>query len=268
MCLQSIYKNLSNNFKIFVVDNNSEKSNNDLIKSYCKKKSIYFINSETNGGFAYGINLALRKINHNNDEYIWVLNNDAIVVNNTLDELIKYYESDNFGLIGSKVMDYTNPNLVQSNHGYIIPLLGLVRMSRSEKICFENFYPIGASLFTSTSVLKKVGLFDESFFLYYEELDYATRVEKFNFKVGVCNKSKVFHKQGSSTNSKTRGDFNFQMELIKEQSFFNYYSKYYSNYFISAYFGIFLKLFKNIYRLNFKVSKFYYSLLKSKLNGR
>ncbi|NQZ75626.1 MAG: glycosyltransferase family 2 protein, partial [Ekhidna sp.] len=62
----------------------------------------------------------------------------------------------------------------------------------------ETSYPHGAAMLISRENVKKVGLMSENYFLYYEELDWGTRVRNGGLKVGVCMSSKIVHKESAT----------------------------------------------------------------------
>ena len=182
---------------------------NDLRPSASHERLI-FIKSEKNLGFAGGNNLGLRYILHRNDhDYVWLLNNDTVVHPKSVGALITRMEEDpRIGICGSKLCFYSAPHLVQAYGGSTYsPLtarnrhIGISKPAsvQEDRASVERQlgYIVGASMLISRDFLDGVGLMSEDYFLYGEEIDWATRA-KGTFLQGYAPESLVFHKQGNS----------------------------------------------------------------------
>jgi len=117
-------------------------------------------------------------------------------------------ERPELGLCGSLNVDYTNPKLVQAQGGMtynrwtgrvsrIAPCLVEDLDSRPARMDYVN----GASTLASRSFLETIGLMEESYFLYFEELDWAMRA-KGKFALGYSRDSVIYHKEGATIGSK------------------------------------------------------------------
>ena len=181
---------------------------------------LILIRSRKNLGFAGGNNLGLRYILRRNDhEYVWLLNNDTVVHPKSLACLIDRMKEDmRIGICGSKLCFYSVPHLVQAYGGSAYsPLTGRNRhigisnpaSVQEDRASVERQlgYILGASMLISRDFLDHVGLMNEDYFLYYEEIDWVTRA-KGKFLQGYAPGSIVFHKHGSSLggNWPTRGN--------------------------------------------------------------
>jgi len=181
------------------------------------KYPVIIIKNKDNYGFAKGNNTALRfTLKRQDFDYIWLLNNDTIIEKNTLSNLIKTAEKKNkIGFIGSVIRYYDNPNLIQTiGGGKFYPILGLGKlyMKNQHISILENLNPeevnnyldyiMGASLLIRKETLEDVGIFDEDYFLYTEELDLITRGKRKGWKLAVALDSFVYHKESASTKDK------------------------------------------------------------------
>jgi GT2 family glycosyltransferase len=175
---------------------------------------LVLIRSEQNLGFAGGNNLGLRYILSRGDhDYVWLLNNDTVVHPEALAEMIKRMEEEpRIGICGSKLCFYSAPHLIQAYGGSTYsPLTGrnshigvlesVAAADNRAAVERQLRYIIGASLLVSKNFLASIGLMSEDYFLYYEELDWATRARG-KFFQGYAPGSIVFHKQGSSMGGK------------------------------------------------------------------
>jgi len=174
---------------------------------------IVLVQTASNLGFAGGCNVGLRYgLERGDGEYFWLLNNDTVVDPMALAAQIDKMESDpQLGITGSTLLFYDEPDVVQCCAGYgfnfwtarVRPAAEVVARNRlpeetavEEKLRFVS----GASMFVRRCFLEKVGLMNEQYFLYFEEIDWTTRAKGL-FKLGYCSVSRVFHKEGSSIGS-------------------------------------------------------------------
>jgi len=91
-CLTGAFQTDYPNFEVVVVDNNSQDGSFELAKNYFPK--AHFIKNEKNLGFAAGNNIGIRFALERMADYVFLLNNDAVVSKNTLSELIKAAQSE------------------------------------------------------------------------------------------------------------------------------------------------------------------------------
>ena len=249
-CINSILESTYSNFQIILVDNYStDDSLNSLKTFYSNIDKITIIKSDKNGGYGYGVNIGLKhSILKKDCRYIWVLNNDTIIFNNTLEEFVSAeINSKNLKIWGSKVLnkDFTiqslgcriNKYFMTTKHNY----------NGFKDICYDKSkykidYIHGCSMFFNKDVVNRVGLFDENYFLFYEDVDYSMQSKRNNISLDICNKSKIIHKE-NSTIKKMNYEFYSTSNRLKIAK------KYFSNKLLFVYIGIFFELIKNIFLL-------------------
>ncbi len=174
---------------------------------------LILIQTGANLGFAGGNNVGIRYALKRNDfKYVWLLNNDTIIQPDTLTQLVNRMEKDPaIGICGSTLLYYSDPQKVQAHGGATynswlgIPKhIGIFKdkneLLDNEKIERKMDYVVGASMLVSKSFLNDIGLMGEEYFLYREELDWATRA-KGKYKLGYAEGSIVYHKEGKSVGS-------------------------------------------------------------------
>ncbi len=176
------------------------------------------IQTGANLGFAGGNNVGIRyALATQQYEYLWLLNNDTVVDTEALSALHEYaIAHPNIALIGSTVIDYYQRDTVQCAGGcHYSPLLTIVKRvfggqplkkvrQHSEAITFD--YVFGAAMFLPIEAVQKVGLLNEEYFLFYEELDYTQRLKRQGYSIGWCKNSFVYHKGSASVGSVHEGD--------------------------------------------------------------
>jgi GT2 family glycosyltransferase len=175
-----------------------------------KLAQLILIQTGRNLGFSGGNNVALRFALARGDfDYVWLLNNDTVVASSALTELVHRLEQrPAAGLCGSTLLYYDAPETVQARGGVAyepwfatMRPLGkgdsLHRKADPQSIERSMDYPSGASVLVRRKFLEAVGLLSESYFLYYEELDWITRAGT-GFALAYSPESLVYHKEGSS----------------------------------------------------------------------
>lgn len=204
-CLESLKKINYPNYEVILVDNGSKDNQADKIKK--KFPNIILIKNKENEGFCkannQGITLALK----NKSDYVLLLNNDTVVNEDFLDILVKEMEEDKTIGISSPSIVYYKSNKIWSNGGKIIVPLGISIMIdkgkeyETSKFSNPNFLT-GCAMFIRKDVINKIGLLDEDYFAYYEDVDYSFRVQKAGFSIKVVPKSIIQHKKSASAGIK------------------------------------------------------------------
>jgi GT2 family glycosyltransferase len=201
MCVESLKKLSDVEYKIILVDNNSRCEVKRELREYVKiNECIYFIESNHNNGYAGGNNLALRyALSQADMEYCWVLNNDTIVEPDSLSLLVDYMNHHKqVGLCGSKLIYEWDRSKIQGYGACYNPALGTIHSCVNKEDIKDIDYIIGAAVLVRKSFLEDVGLMDEGYFLYYEELDWAVRARG-KYDIACVEESIVYHKEGAST---------------------------------------------------------------------
>jgi GT2 family glycosyltransferase len=172
---------------------------------------ITLIRSGGNLGFAGGCNVGMRAAGLSAFDFFWMLNTDTVVHRDALHALLRRALQDTkIGMVGSTVRYYDVPEKVQALGGaHMNPLHGVSRHLGQglplDQIGLETSdverrmsYVFGASMFVSGAYIREVGLMQEDYFLYFEEIDWALR-GRGRFTLGYAADSHVFHKSGASS---------------------------------------------------------------------
>lgn len=173
------------------------------------RQKLTLIQSGGNLGFAGGCNLGARfALQDPECEYIWLLNNDTVAEPHSLSAMVSVVSRDRkIGMCGSLCLFYDEPEAVQAPGGMPInlwigrarPPSGLRRDGVEEYLHRYNIdYINGASLIISRECLMDIGLLNQQYFLYFEEIDLALRA-KGKYTISYSLDSVVYHKQGAST---------------------------------------------------------------------
>ena len=215
-CLQSLAGLQGPLPKVIVCDNASVDDSWSMLQVYVEQQralDIQLVQTGANLGFAGGNNVGLRlALSDPSMEFVWLLNNDTVVAPGALVELQRHMtQHTEVGVCGSTLLYADEPDRIQAVGGQYNPWLGtsthlLGHQPYSEALCqsvnpAELDYVVGASMFVRRAVLETIGLLAEEYFLYCEEIDWATRMKRQmpEMTLGYAPDSLVYHKEGAST---------------------------------------------------------------------
>lgn len=208
-CLESLKKISYSNYEVIIVDNGSKEREGELLE---KKYGTYIrvIKSSQNLGFAEGNNAAIREVvRAGTSDYILTLNNDIIVEPDFLTELVKTSQKHpDAGSVQCKMVWARNRRLID-NAGLKFLKPGLVfdrgRFEPVEKYNKEEEILgccAGACLY-KRQALEEVKIdndyFDKDFFISYEDVDLALRLQWVGWKAWYCPAAVVYHQKGAAT---------------------------------------------------------------------
>ncbi len=174
--------------------------------------SLVLIQTGGNLGFAGGNNVGLRyALSQTDCEYFWLLNNDTVVEADALSRMVEQMSVDQrVGICGSVLLDYTSPQTVQAFGGkrygaWSGRILDMKHATQPSPQSVSNSmdYVHGASMLVRREFLQTIGLMDEGYFLYFEEMDWAMR-SRGRFRLGYAPLSIVYHKEGASIGTHAR----------------------------------------------------------------
>lgn len=220
-CLKSIKKIKVGNFKLnIMLINNGSREKLNIKEDFVKPISLKIIENSSNLGFSGGHNISFKYAIKNNFNYVLILNNDVELDQNFLKEMILAIESsDSIGIVVPKI--YFSPGNEFHKDRYKKDEIGRVFWYAGGKFDWDNVigfhrgvdevdigqynkrvetdYATGCCALIKTEVLKKAGLFDEKYFLYYEDGDLSLRIKKSGYKIIYEPKAVVYHNNAGSS---------------------------------------------------------------------
>ena len=254
-CLTSIEKAKHNlSLEVFVVDNDSTDGSMDFLEPLFRNSDTikyFFIRSKENLGFAKANNIAIKQAK---GKYLLILNPDTILAEDTLNEMINYMEQNpEVGISGCKVLNADGSFQLQCRRGFPTPwtsfckLFGLQKIFPNSKLFAkynQTFRPvdetyyidavIGAFMFCDTKLIQEIGGFDETYFMYGEDLDLCRQVQLKGRFVAYFHKTTIIHFKGESTRRSSINEIKHSYQAMEK-----FASKYFAN---SKLFILFLKL--------------------------
>ncbi|MDO8674231.1 MAG: glycosyltransferase family 2 protein [Dehalococcoidia bacterium] len=222
-CLRSVLASEAVSFDVWVVDNRSTDHSAEMVKQ--EFPQVTLIESPVNGGFAYGNNLAIRRLIDGSvafsdkPDFILLLNPDTLLVSSVLRDMAEYMDRHpEAGAAGPKLVKKDGSLDLACRRSFPSPEISLYRMlglskrfPRSRRFGRYNLTyldpdleaevdsVVGAFMMVRREVVEQVGLLDESFFMYGEDLDWAFRMKQKGWKVLYNPAVTVLHYKGESS---------------------------------------------------------------------
>ncbi len=222
-CLDSVKKNLEGiKSEIIVVDNHSTDGSVDILQK--RYPSIRLLRNHENMGFSRANNQGLRA---SRGYYVLIINTDTLVYSNSIKKMMEEMQkSPDRGGVG--------PALLTGENEYQVSFGGKVNFfsEAAKKIFINRIYSkklrknqekrdvewLSAACFLSRrDILERAGLFDEHFFLYFEDIDLCMRIREKGWKLVYTPEARVFHIGGASTRQRK---LNSRYHYRKSQIYF------------------------------------------------
>lgn len=214
-CLRSVFAATQDlDAEVFVVDNNSSDGSVEWIKNQFPQ--VKLIANQNNVGFSKANNQAIRLAR---GEWVLLLNPDTIVPENCFKELLTYcQEHPKLGGLGVKMLDGSGVYLPESKRGLPTPEVAVYKMTGLSKLFSEHprfgaYYHgnlsetlpqkvevlAGAFMWMRKSVLDEIGLLDETYFMYGEDIDLSHRIRLAGYENHYFPYTPIIHYKGEST---------------------------------------------------------------------
>jgi len=207
-CLKSIYTNTKKlSFEITVVDNNSADGSVDVLKR--EFPEVKLIENCQNLGFAKATNQGLKE---NNGRYILLLNPDTVVLPKALEKMVEFMEENpRAGALGCKLLN-PDGSLQRSCRSFPTLTTAFFENTGLEKLFPKNKFigrhrmgywghndirevdqPTGAALMVRREIISQVGLMDEQFYMYYDDVDWCYRIKRRGWKIYFIPLARIIH---------------------------------------------------------------------------
>lgn len=241
--LNSIFKYKHNlEYEVIVVDNNSSDDSVNMITN--ELPQVILIQNKKNLGFSRANNIG---INRSKGRYILLLNSDTIIQEDTLETMVSFMESNyNVGAAGCKVILPDGSLDKACKRSFPTPQNALYNALKLDKLFPHNKKfgeynltyldedeihevdsLVGAFMMVRREAIEEVGLLDENFFMYGEDIDWCYRIKKAGWKIVYYPKTKIIHYKGGSSkkkNPKLIYEFYRAMYLFFEKHYKDKYS--------------------------------------------
>jgi len=203
-CVNSLVSQSFKDFHILVVDNGSKLADYEKLSSLSDISNLTLLRNENNIGFAGGVNIGIRHAIENNYEYVALFNNDAVADKDWLSNLVKGFELNSSTSAVTGLLLHEDGKTIDSTGDYY-SIWGMpFPRSRGQQTSTAPessyiFSATGGATLYKTSLFKQIGLFDESFFAYYEDVDISFRAQLAGHKIYYTKGAIAYHKQGATS---------------------------------------------------------------------
>ena len=198
-CLFSLKKINYNDYQIILIDNESNLKELKVIKN--QFDNIITFSNERNLGFTEANNIGIKHAIKNEFEYVLLINNDTEVEKNFINPLLDSLEKNkNLGAVQPLILNFVNRKKVWNAGGFLNKFFGYSYVNKNKELIKNNIdWITGCCFFIKVEVIKKIGLLDESFFAYYEDVDWSIKIKNTGFDLAFINSSVIYHHGSKSS---------------------------------------------------------------------
>lgn len=190
-------------WKTVVVDNASTDDTVATIREAFPQIDV--VVNPVNLGYAAGNNVGLRcAMDHYHPKYVFVVNNDVVLDRHALSSLVSAAEENpDAGFLGPKILQSDQPHVLQSAGTVVtkwgrVYQIGLDQLDQGQfDVQCEVDSLVGCATLIRTALLDRIGLLDERYYLYHEDIDWCIRAHKAGFKVLFVPTAKVWHRSSN-----------------------------------------------------------------------
>lgn len=207
-CVDAVLQQTYKNYHIYLIDNGSKDDSLKKLKRFENHPDITYVKNPVNDGFAGGVNIGIRHAIKHDYEYVALLNNDAIVAENWLEKLHKTLTTTDASVATGLLLNGDGTKIESTGDSYSAWGLPFPRQRDEDiKNANDSEYVFsgtaGASLY-KTKLFRDIGLFDETFFAYFEDTDIGFRAQLAGHKAYYEKSALAYHDHGT-TSSKMPG---------------------------------------------------------------
>lgn len=190
--------------EVIIIDNGSDDSSLDFIRQNSFNFPVIVIENDENLGFAPAVNQGILKSKY---DYVFSLNNDTEIRDGSIKQMLDLIQENNVFSVQAKMIQFDNKRLID-DAGDEYNLLGWTKKI-GENQDSDNFIKVneifsscaGAALYKK-SVFDEIGLFDDNFFAYMEDVDLAIRSQIYGYRNLLCPDAVVYHIGSATTGSR------------------------------------------------------------------
>ena len=196
-CVDSLKRMRNQEYQVMIVDNcSTDDSPMELNRAYAEDPQVSVIATEDNRGFAGGNNFGIRTALERGSEWILLLNNDTEAAEDFLDRMTA--DIDRESIYAPRINYFSDKKTPWYAAGIIDFGTGIVKNGDPEK-GGEVSFASGCCMLFSADVFRRIGEFDEDYFMYYEDVDYCLRARAAGIRIVYKPEAVVYHKVGATT---------------------------------------------------------------------
>lgn len=201
-CINSVKKSSWKDLEIVVVDNDSQDGIEEKVRTI---SDVTFVQTGKNLGYSGGNNRGIEEAIKNSADYILILNPDTEISPSSIENLVKAVRSDEVGIAAPKILFGDKKTIWYAGGNLdIFNVLGSHRgVDEEDRGQYdkqeETDNATGGAILVKKEVFDRIGLFDERYFLYYEDSDFSFRAKRAGFKIVYVPEAVVYHRNAQST---------------------------------------------------------------------
>jgi N-acetylglucosaminyl-diphospho-decaprenol L-rhamnosyltransferase len=189
LCGQSIHA-------MCIVDNSADPDEAERLAAACAGHAhVRMLATGSNAGFAAGVNYGLRSLNLSDIDAVLILNNDTVIPEGFVETLTCGARAAGLQIAGPRIHQYPDTGRLWSRGWWYNAWSGLITRRR---LPGSLFFLSGCCLLIQSRVFKTIGLFDERFFMYGEDVEFCSRAGRASLSIGVIEDALLFHKTSAS----------------------------------------------------------------------
>ena len=209
-CVKSLAVIKGTDTHIVVVDNCSTDDSVERLKTELADE-VTLLLADENNGFSAGNNIGIRYALKNQADYVLLLNNDTVTDQDFLTPLVEFASrTPDCGCISSRIYYYYDKNKIWFDGGAFHPYNCRAEHYRFDEDgstvtgIHEATFISGCCMLIPATVIRKIGLMDERYFLYVEDTEYSLRIQKVGYKLYWDADHHIYHKVSASTGNKSK----------------------------------------------------------------
>ena len=201
-CIASVKRSTFKDLEIIVVDNHSS---DGLASAISSDKKVVFIQNSDNLGYTGGNNVGIKKALEDEADFIFILNPDTTVEPKAVKNLVAELSTEGVGIVGPKILFSDRKTIwYAGGHLDLANVLGGHRgVDEKDSGQYDQIEETenvtGGAMMVKREVFEKIGLFDDRYFLYYEDSDFCFRARKAGFRLMYVPTAVVYHDNARST---------------------------------------------------------------------
>jgi len=226
-CLESLKRCSYPNFDVILLDNGSQPEQVEQL-ARLNMERVRFVDNKENLGFAGGNNVGIRMVLYEGkSQYIFFLNNDTTVEPDFLDHAVACAQQDGrIGVVATLSLQYDRRALIENAGHWLLDCGDSTPRGRNlpKEAMQERCDVLGACAANAlyrVEAIRQVGMFDEAFFLNYEDADLALRTILYGWRCVYEPKSIIYHKVSVSIKKVRNYEFNVRSQFNQIKSYYH-----------------------------------------------
>lgn len=202
-CIDAVLSQTYKDFHVMLIENGSKDESLEKLAHFENNEKITFVKQPVNLGFAGGVNVGIRHAIEHDYEYIVLLNNDAVITETWLATLLETMEKVDASVVTGLLLSGDGKKIESTGDSYSrwglpFPRQRDEEVSAADDSDFVFGGTAGASIY-KTSLFEDIGLFDETFFAYFEDTDISYRAQLAGHKAYYEKSAIAYHDHGTTS---------------------------------------------------------------------